>query len=308
VDFWDITKVMFRRWYIAVPLLLATLAATSYTSAAVKPDYVLTAYIQLIPPVSDGDTKTNNQHNPWLLLGLEALAQGANYATVDQTFLDELSSRGDSTNFSLVVGTPAGGATIEVVGKTREQTERTTAAILKRFQDTVESLQAQYNVKAADMITTHRLDQGENLKRPGGKVKRAIVVVAGAGLLLAAGLTIAIDALLRRRKRRKAESAASAVAMAGLLVHSPLPHNGSSTPPVRGGDTEVVPASGGQARPAEEELPAGATAVATEPSTRDDAVDQTALMPKLPLAADATIVLQLSRDQWNAGDNGGKRR
>ena len=32
MDFWDATKVLFRRWYLALPLLLITLGVTAYTA------------------------------------------------------------------------------------------------------------------------------------------------------------------------------------------------------------------------------------------------------------------------------------
>ena len=31
MDFWDATKVLFRRWYLTIPLLFITLGVTAYT-------------------------------------------------------------------------------------------------------------------------------------------------------------------------------------------------------------------------------------------------------------------------------------
>jgi hypothetical protein len=308
VDFWDITKVMFRRWYVAVPLLLASIAGTGYTAVAVKPDYALTAYIQLIPPVASTEAEANTQRNPWLLLGLEALTQAADYATLDQTFLDDLQAKGESTNFSIEVGTPAGGATIEVVGATAAQAVQTTAAILQQFDQTVQSLQAQYNVKQADMITTHRLDRGENLKQRGGRVKRAVVVVGGVGLLLTAGLTIAFDAILRRRRRPKAAPMASPVPARAAMHYPPWYRNGSALPAPGSDDTAVLPAAI-HAPPALGQRDLPAMPVATEHAVaREESAERKPAMDKLPVPSDVTIVLSMPRGPRAPGDNGGGKR
>lgn len=209
MDFWDATKVLVRRWYITLPLLLLTIGATGYTAIAVKPDWVLTSYVQLIPPQTTAaqiEQNKTNLSNPWNQLGLSALSQAANYATVDQTFLDTLDEAGFSTNFTINVGEPIAGATIEVIGKTRKQAVETTDKVIARYKESVQRLQSQYGVRQQDTITMQRLDQGENLKRPGGKVKRAILAVFGAGFLLTAGSAIAYDAFARRRRRPSAKA------------------------------------------------------------------------------------------------------
>ena len=47
LDFWDLTKVVFRRWKISLPLLLLSIVATGAIAATAKPDYIEDSYIQL---------------------------------------------------------------------------------------------------------------------------------------------------------------------------------------------------------------------------------------------------------------------
>ncbi|NMO57795.1 hypothetical protein HH310_42365 [Actinoplanes sp. TBRC 11911] len=225
MDFWDATKVLVRRWYLALPLLLLTFAGTGYTATQIEADYVLTSYVQLIPPQTPPVTEEEARKipvNPWNQLGLEALSQASNYATVDRTFLERLEKEGYSTNFKITSGDPVAGATIEVIGLTREQAVETTDAVIKRFKESTLKLQTQYRVRTQDLITVERLDQGENLDRPGGKVKRAIIAVFGTGMLLTAAVTIGFDAWLRRRRRRKDEAALPEPTIAAAPV-SPSP-------------------------------------------------------------------------------------
>jgi hypothetical protein len=204
VDFWDLTKLVFRRWLIALPLLVLSIAATVYTAVTAKPDYVMTSYVQLIPPSVGSDANPNIQpRNPWYVLGLGTLGQASIYATQDQKYLNELQDAGHSINFSLTMGYPDPIITVQVVAATPQETIATMQLVIKRFQDRAQSLQKERGVRDQDMILTQRLDQGENLKASGGKVKRAIIAVAVVGLLFTTGLTVLFDAMARRRARRR---------------------------------------------------------------------------------------------------------
>ena len=292
MDFWDATKVMVRRWYLTIPLLLLTFAGTAYTATAIEADYVLTSYIQLIPSQTSLTEEEARKYpvNPWNQLGLEAMSQSSNYATVDHTFLKRLESEGFSTNLKITSGDPVAGATIEVVGKTEAQAIGTTDAVIKRYQETTKQLQAKYKVRPQDMITVQRLDQGENLERPGGKVKRAIIAVFGVGILFTTAVVIGFDALLRRRKRSaeiEADTDRSGSASEG---HDRL-LNSSPTMPVHdhGGETVRIqlPASGARQQ---------------APRTKSETV--TTVVP-VDVVSDATIVLPTPHVM---NENGGQRR
>lgn len=204
MDFWDLTKLVFRRWYVALPLVVLTAVLTVYTTAKVKPDYKATSYVQLIPPpAASTTTNIKDLQNPWLDLGLGALDTAATYAVVDQTFLGQLKQQGLSDNVVITAGYPAPIATVEVIAPSQEIAGQTTDLVVQHFDEVVKALQNDYGVKPAGLILTRRLDTGKNLSQTGGKVKRALIAVAGAGLLLTAGITIGFDALMRRRKNRR---------------------------------------------------------------------------------------------------------
>jgi hypothetical protein len=206
MDFWDLTKLIFRRWPISLPILLLSITATLFTAKSVKPDYVMTSYVQLVPPYSAGSAENPNAalRNPWNSLGLGTLGQAAIYATQDQKFVAQLKSQGHSTNFVLTLGYPDPIITVQVVGRTPSDAVATTGLVLGKLETTARTLQKQYGAQDQTLIQTQRLDQGGNVKVSGGKVKRAIVAVAGVGLMLTAGLTILFDVLMRRRARRRA--------------------------------------------------------------------------------------------------------
>ena len=203
MDFWDLTKVLFRRWYIAFPLVGLTAAACVMLLYTAEPDYKATAYVQLIPPTAAGTESIEDEiHNPWLDLGLESLNSAANFTTLDSTFLKQLEADGYSNTITITEGYPNPVVTIVIVGSSKEQAMRTTEKVVERFSATVAKLQNDRGVRSNSLISTLRLDSASNLEPSDGKIKRAVIAVAGAGLLVTASLTLAFDTLARRRRRQ----------------------------------------------------------------------------------------------------------
>jgi hypothetical protein len=201
--------LIFRRWKVALPLLLLTIGGTAFVAFTAKPDYTMTSYVQFIPAKASPADKDNPAgaalRNPWNQLGLNTLGQATIYATQDQQFLDSLKAAKHSDNFTLTMTYPNPIVTVEVVGSTAADARETTALVISRLRDSAEAMQRQSGVQDVDMIATQRLDQGQNLLPSTSKIKRAIFAVAVAGLVLVAGGTVGFDAIARRRSRRREE-------------------------------------------------------------------------------------------------------
>jgi capsular polysaccharide biosynthesis protein len=205
VDFWDLTKLLARRWVIVLPMLAVSALLAVLTVGQVKPDYVATAYVQLVPPVLE-QTKPNqatpDQRNPWLGLGLQTIGNAAVVTVQDKSVVDGLKAAGLSETFTLTMATQSPLVTFEIVGQTAQQARQTAEQLVARFTQSVATLQSAYGVSPADSITARRLDLGTNVVMSSSKVKRALVAVVGAGILMTAGVTVGVDAWLRRRRRR----------------------------------------------------------------------------------------------------------
>ncbi len=230
MDFWDLSKLLFRRWYVAAPLLLLSLTATFLIGSSVKPDYIATSYVQLIPPtvvqkekVVNGVVKQDTTpRNPWLELGLNALSRAGMLTVQDKTVLKQLDAAGMSENVLVTVDPQTPVITIEVVGETEAQATVTADEVYERLAANIGALQADYGAKKESFITARRLDRGDNIEESNAKVKRALIAVAAVGFLLTIALTIAVDALIRRRrKNREADEPASAAT-------DPVPDSGSA--------------------------------------------------------------------------------
>jgi len=217
LDFWDLTVLIFRRWKIALPLLLFALGATAYVALTAQPDYKMTSYVQFVPAKVTGTDNAANAaaRNPWNQLGTNTLGQAVIYATQDQGFLDSLKAGDHTDNFTLTLTYPNPIITVEVVGKTADDARTTTDLVVNRMKSSADALQRSSGATDADLITTQRLDRGANVAPSNSKMKRAVMAVGAAGLVLTAGGTVGFDAIMRRRTRKRKELESGATAGAG---------------------------------------------------------------------------------------------
>jgi hypothetical protein len=211
LDIWDLGRLLRRRWRIAVPILLVALVMTAFVFTQVKPNYVATAYVQLVPPVptqtAPGSDQTPDLHNPWLSQDLRTLGNAALVSVQDLGYVQSLKDQGFSDAFTATMGDSTPLVTFEVTGKSAAQVEGTATQLVSRYSGSVSSLQTSYGATLADEITARRLDAGTNITISSSNKKRAVVAVLAAGVLLSVAVTVAADAWLRRRRQRATELA-----------------------------------------------------------------------------------------------------
>jgi hypothetical protein len=211
LDFWDITKLLLRQWRVALPPLLATVVLTVLTLVHVKPNYVSTAYVQLVAPIqivaSPGESPSVHS-NPWLTQSLNTLGNAALVTVQDLTYAHRLRSEGYSDTYTVQLGGGNPLAIFTVTGQSRAQAGHTANVIVAEYEKNLADLQSSYGVEPPDMITGRRLDTGSNITISSGRVKRAVVLVIAVGLLTATASSVVADILARRRARKQAEAQA----------------------------------------------------------------------------------------------------
>jgi hypothetical protein len=212
VDFWDLTKVLVRRWYLALPGLGLTAVAALGMLATVQPKYIATSYVQVAPPVArptQPGEPSLEQRNPWMGLGPDTLADTAMLTVQQPAVLESLVAAGFSAVFTATLSEDSPLVTFEVTAGTREQATASTNEIIRRFSASVLDLQVEvYGVTEQDLATVERIDIGNNITESNSNVIRAAVAVTGIGLLLTFALAIGVDALVSRRARRRSGGSA----------------------------------------------------------------------------------------------------
>ena len=202
MDFWDLTKLLVRRWYLSLPLMLSTLAGTAVLVVNIEPDHILTTHVVLVPPPgATEETAALQATNPWLSLG-SALAESAKLSIEGEDVIDGLDEKGLSDTYTVTVNPFSPIIDLEIVGNSSEQATETADRLISLLDRNVQQLQETQGAQPGTYTVVRQLP-GIKLEESDSKVKRAAVAVGAAGLLLASGLTVMIDALLRRRQRRR---------------------------------------------------------------------------------------------------------
>jgi capsular polysaccharide biosynthesis protein len=207
MDLWDLTRLLFRRWYIALPILLSSVLIAAFAGKSVEPDYRATGNMVFIPARGTQTTPKPGEaarpKNPWLDLGFNALGNAAILKVVDKETLETLNATGLSDSIIVLMNERSPLLSIEATADTPAKATATVRQVIKLLAAEIESQQKQFSVAPEDMITTLTLNDGADVETVTSKVKRVLIVIAGLGLLLTAAGTIGIDALLRLRARKK---------------------------------------------------------------------------------------------------------
>lgn len=212
MDFWDVAKLMWLRWYVTVPMLLLTAALTLWTAVNVSPDYQVTGHIAMVgsnvepPEAEDGTVQIIN---PW---SSEALAEAAEIRLGGMALADELASAGYEGSWSLGVTGRQPWLRLEVVAKSPEQAQATAARLREIIEEEIRNRQNDYNVPQQQQVSTVWFDQGETQEMITRAMRRAVVAAVGAGMIATVGVVIAFDAIARRRRMRTLRMPAPAAA------------------------------------------------------------------------------------------------
>lgn len=327
MDLWDLTRLLLRRWYFALPILLVSALTAVFVSKGVDPDYQSTGNVVLIPAPgdpSDSDPKTSTKQsrpkNPWLDLGYSALASAAILKVMDQKTLTDFGKEGLSESVTVTMAERSPIFIIEVVGNSPAQATATVREVIKVLADEVAAQQKRYGVLPPDTITTLTLTDGADVQVVTSKVKRVLIVTVGIGLILTAAGTIGLDVFLRWRRRRR-EAPLGAVTGVAPAASGPEPaeedHDADANRAIRPRfvgsrrasteETQVIgriPSAGGDTASGRATTRSGRSSVLAGGGGRRSAV------PAEPVAADdlngngrtaaeATIILPLPRSQWS---------
>ena len=326
MDLWDLTRLLFRRWYFALPMLLVSLASVAVVSRTVPPDYSATGHVTMIPPSQRTSAETPGRvQNPWEELGFRALGQAVIIKLSEQKTLEDLVNAGFTDNFTVAMDDRTPLFTIESVGSSPDQAIATTRKVMSMIGEDVVARQTRYGVAGGDLITTLALDNGDTVVKITSKTTRVLLVATALGVLLSAAPTIAIDALLRRRARSRqaadgdlpgndgpgeAETVLSSLAKGKAKMVKPEPKGIKQQDAKSAKATEANGAkatAAGKASPAGNRAPVMVKYLDVEPAETVSNLDGATEMLPQKHPEDATIVLPLygakrSRDEKGRRD------
>lgn len=200
MDLWDLTKLMVRRWYISVLVMVATFGALIWIIQTTGPDYVATGHVAVLPSevhrvAAAGETVRSS---PW---NEEALAHASQIRLQGKQLRETMAEAGYQGDWVVSVSGRLPVITIKVVASSPEQALDTLHHLQDVVADEVRHRQDQYAVPEEERSQAVRYDTGESIETSTGSLRRALVAAAGAGAILTVAVTVIFDALARRRGR-----------------------------------------------------------------------------------------------------------
>jgi capsular polysaccharide biosynthesis protein len=219
VDFWDLTRLMYRRWYFSVPMLLLAVFAMFLAGGSVKPDYQATSHLQILPAAATGDAP-GAVRNPWNDMPMSAIGDATIVAVSDQKVLHDLVARGYSDKVTITLDNRSPIVTVLALSRSRQQASGTVREVGRLIEQKLASLQRSQGVPPNRSMTIQSLDAGDNIDVVTSRVKRTLAALIAASLLVTAGVTIGLDALVsywsrRRSKRRSTQNMSDASGLPG---------------------------------------------------------------------------------------------
>lgn len=293
MDFWDLVKVMWRRWYITAPMLLLTAVAAGYIGSTVGPEYQATGHISVVPPLVQrlpGGEGEASRVNPW---NQEALADAARIRLEGKQLHDQLAAAGHDGEWAVAITGLLPVVTIEVVAGSPEEALTIMHMLQSVVEEEVRGRQVELNLEDGEEFTTVRYDQGESIETTNSRLRRALVAVLGAGVIMTTGVVLAFDAVTRWRRSRSPSAKAEEPRRRYLYGGMPAGTNGRpSAPefplPVR------LPAEPTSSAPIS---PAPASTVPAEHTQKLPVGELTQRLPTTP-PEESTIILPLANVPW----------
>lgn len=246
MDIWDVARLMWRRWLVTVPMLLLTALAVGGVWASASPDYRATGHVAVVGPSVQrlGSQGELRQVNPW---SSEALADAAVIRLQGRTLAEELAAEGFTGEWSVQVTGRLPVIRLEVVADRLERAQATLQRLREAIVQEVQERQAESTVTSEQQIATVSYDGGESIERVTTPLKRALVVVTGAGLIATVGVVVAFDAWTRRTRR--ASEPTPVTPAPSRLNGDSAGHGGSGDKPEPGAAPDSGPSpDGGGAR------------------------------------------------------------
>jgi hypothetical protein len=212
MDLLDLLKLVVRRWYVAVPVVIVTLAAAVALGSAIQPEYKTAATVILVPPTTSQAPTENGATpapgNPWLRIGETAMAQAVQISASSGESRQKVVAAGGDDAYEITLVTRSSIMTVEISSDTSAKALATVEAVIKLIGEEVVAQQAKYKPKAGEEISTQVLDAGLNVTPSRSNVLRAQIVVLAIGLLLMAAAVVAYDAIARRKLTKQVNARA----------------------------------------------------------------------------------------------------
>jgi len=232
LDLFDVVRSCFRRWYIALPLLLLVGWYSYSTYIEVKPVYYSNTVIGFTPPSTRIDTVPEGMGVPRNGLldvgGASLIANMTALGLRQPAVVDRVAAAGGVPDYiSKMFPVPATMpelplVMIESTAPDPTAASKTLELVVAQSGDTLRSLQQQAGVPDDQMVTPFVVSPPSTPLAATPSRTRATLTIFAAGAGLTVLFTVVVDLLLTRRRSRRQEAALARV-QASLVAEPDKP-------------------------------------------------------------------------------------
>lgn len=199
MDFWEFLRILLRRWYVVVPVLLVAAGLGVTLPERVPPTYTATGTMLVVGP-NDGATEVDN---PFRAVGLGGNAEALAILAGDKASKSAVESAGLSTAYSVEqVSLNSPTLVVEAEAGSPEAATETVDFLIDEISTRFEALQAGAAVEPPAFLQVQRLS-GEAVPAAvyTGRL-RTLLLIAVVGVVTAAMAALAVEGWARRSGRR----------------------------------------------------------------------------------------------------------
>ncbi|MBV6509245.1 MAG: hypothetical protein JJLCMIEE_02314 [Acidimicrobiales bacterium] len=228
MDLFGVIKVVWRRWYVALPLLVLTVVATLVSAATVAPDYAAEGSVLLVSPLPEtaettdttlatdeadpfgtGDTTAETSpadpasENPLLVVpgGVTSTAQALQLAMTSSDFRQEVDAAGFYSDYEIEVESRSPIINFYVTGSDAELVVETLDHLVGTANDKLAEVQLEAGATENALITSQLLAMDSEAAPDYGSRTKMAIVVAVIGLVVTVGVPVAMEGISQMRRR-----------------------------------------------------------------------------------------------------------
>ncbi|WP_051791698.1 hypothetical protein [Amycolatopsis jejuensis] len=209
MDLFGIFRIAIRRWYVLVAALVVTGLLGFVASTQVAPSYSVSGVLVVnIPYAQDQEAAARLAGNPYYDTRTAASVMGSIADSPDVR--DVVAKAGGSPDYVINVDSGRPLLLITITAKSQQATLSTYSLLWKELQKRMQDLQTAKQIPDQFRVTVDDALQPREAAVSSGSRTKVLLAALAIGVVLALGLSVYVDYLLRRRELQAAEAAAAA--------------------------------------------------------------------------------------------------
>lgn len=206
MDIWRLLAAVIRRWYIIIPLFVATTVAALTIQAWVQPEYKTSAIISIVQSKAPPQTQTESQaaNNPYISPSFSAgvLQHVLNSSETRQ----EMLTNGLAGSYQVKAVPRSSFLGIDVTASDPEIAIATARGVIEGARQVLIKRQTAAGAPANSYVSIDVLDDADSVAASISGRTQALAAVLAAGVIVSVIITVLIDDLLLLRRRRPVQN------------------------------------------------------------------------------------------------------